>query len=77
MFYDLTLSEYQRAALGYRVRLDRQWDYTRHIILAQLRSVGSKITLQDIHTCIFDEPIKEAYISPEDWELTKKAFKLN
>lgn len=75
-FYNLTWSQYQRACIGYRVRIDRQWDYTRHIILAQLRSNGLKVGLDDIYKCIFDKPIPEAYISPDDWELTKKAFNI-
>jgi len=57
------------------MRLDRGWDYTRHIIAAQLGSMGTKtVKPTDVYRCIFDEAIEEMKLTPEEWEYIKKAW---
>ncbi len=44
---DLTWLEYDYISIGYERRLERQWDYTRHIIASQYNSTGmSKKTVR-------------------------------
>mgnify|MGYP001767055382 CR=1 FL=1 len=76
-FYDLTWAEYQRAALGYRVRLDRAWDMTRNQIAAIYQSAsGKRVRPNEIYRCIFDRKAEPAVVTPEEWKTIKKAFKL-
>lgn len=76
-FYDLTWGEYQRAALGYRVRVDRAWDIARNQIAAIYQSASRKrVRPTQIYRCIFDEAVKPAIVTNEEWHLIKKAFKL-
>ena len=77
-FYDLTWAQYQRACLGYRVRLDRGWDYTRHLMAAQLGAMSKdRIKPADLYRCIFDEVIKVEPMTTEEWERVKVAWNIN
>jgi hypothetical protein len=72
-FYDLTWSEYQRASIGYKVRLDRQWDIARH----QIAMNGmTKARPNQIYQCIFDETIKPDPMTPEEWKELKRKWRI-
>jgi len=46
-FLNLTWKEYDFYSIGYARRLERQWDYTRHIIASNFNSSGfSKKTIK-------------------------------
>ncbi len=76
-FYDLTWAQYQRACLGYRIRLDRGWDYTRNLMAAQIGSISSsKVKPTDFYRCIFDESITIEPMTPEEWERVKIAWNI-
>ncbi|RLF66358.1 MAG: hypothetical protein DRN30_02295 [Thermoplasmata archaeon] len=43
---NMTWKEYDYLSVGYERRIERQWDYTRHIIASQYNSTGmSKKTI--------------------------------
>lgn len=76
-FYDMTWANYQRACLGYRVRLDRGWDYTRNLMAAQIGSMSSsKVKPTDFYRCIFDTHIEPIVMSPDEWERIKIAWNI-
>jgi hypothetical protein len=75
-FYDLTWSQYQRACLGYRIRLDRGWDYTRNLMATQIGSMGGKTKPNEIYRCVFDPIIEPLILSPEEWERIKIAWNI-
>lgn len=72
-FYDMTWAEYQRAAIGYRVRLDRGWDYTRHIMTMLSAKGGRPDTFR---RCIFDEVVKVERMSEEEWIELKRKWRI-
>lgn len=76
----MTWSQYQRACLGYRVRIDRGWDYTRNLMAAQLNTFAGKgsrkIKPSDIYACVFDRQIEPMIISKEEWQRIKKAWNI-
>jgi len=75
-FYDLTWGEYHRAALGYRIREDRQWDRARSIMWAAIQPHSKKrVSPTDFYRCIWDAPVTQ--VTKEEAELMKKAWKLN
>ena len=46
-FLDLTWAEFYYYTAGYERRLERQWDYTRHVIASNFNSSGfSKKTIR-------------------------------
>lgn len=72
-FYDLTWSQYQRASIGYRVRLDRMWDLTRH----QIAYNGmTKAKPNQIYKCIFDEVLQPDPMTPEEWKMVKTRWRI-
>ena len=76
-FYHMTWADYQRASLGYRIRLDRGWDYTRHIMAASLGAMSTKrIRPSELIPCIFDQSVEIDPLTPEEWQMMKTAWKI-
>ena len=62
-FYDMTWGQYQRCALGYRIREDKDWQRARSIMWAAIQPhTKRQISPRDFYESIFDkgpEPINK------------------
>lgn len=72
----MTWSEYQRACLGYKIRMDRGWDYVRNLMASNIAPFSKKtVNAKELYRCIFDTDTIP--VTPEEFEKIRKAWKLN
>lgn len=80
-FLNMTWREYDFYSVGYLRRLERQWDYTRHLIASNFNSSGfSKKSVKPgeiMKLQILDKPVEKELkkVSSEKLELMKKHLK--
>lgn len=74
-FYDLTWSQYQRYALGYQIRQDKEWIRTANVMWAAITPhTKRQVTPASFYRSIFDTSVEE--ITEQEYEETCKAWGL-